>query len=43
VGNCVIHEGIPGGAREIDYSAWRFDGHGHLVVPDAPGFGLRLA
>jgi len=41
VGNVCIVEGIPGGARQVDYSAYRFR-NGKLVVPDAPGFGLKL-
>jgi len=40
-GNVAIVEGIPGGAPGIDYSAYRMEG-GNLVVPDVPGFGLRL-
>jgi len=39
--NICIVEGIPGGAPEIDYSAYRFV-NGALAVPDTPGFGLRL-
>ena len=42
VGNVVIAEGIPGGAQEIDYSEYRFDSQGNIILPDAPGFGLRL-
>jgi hypothetical protein len=38
-----ITEGIPGTTRGVDYSAYRFDPQGHLVLPDRPGFGLRLA
>lgn len=41
VGNVCIVEGIPGGAKDIDYSGFRLKG-GNLMVPDAPGFGLRL-
>jgi hypothetical protein len=32
---------IPGRAREIDYSAYEMT-DGKLVVPDIPGFGLKL-
>jgi len=39
-GNFCIVEGIPGTTRGVDYSAYRFDEDGHLVVPDKPGFGL---
>ncbi|MBC8872275.1 MAG: mandelate racemase [Planctomycetes bacterium] len=42
VGNVLIVEGIPGTATGMDYSAWQFD-DGNVVVPDAPGFGLRLS
>ena len=42
VGNVLIVEGIPGTATGMDYSAWQFD-DGKLVVPDEPGFGLRLS
>ena len=42
VGNVCIIEGIPGRARDIDYSAYKING-GKLVVPEAPGFGLKLA
>jgi hypothetical protein len=42
VGNVVIAEGIPGGAPEIDYSAYRFDARGNVIMPEVPGFGLRL-
>jgi L-alanine-DL-glutamate epimerase-like enolase superfamily enzyme len=41
VGNVCIIEGIPGRAREIDYSAYKII-DGKLVVPDTPGFGLKL-
>jgi L-alanine-DL-glutamate epimerase-like enolase superfamily enzyme len=41
VGNVPIIEGIPGKAREIDYSAYRME-DGRLLMPDGPGFGLRL-
>ncbi len=40
-GNVCIVEGIPGGAKGIDYSAYKFK-DGKLVIPDAPGFGLKL-
>jgi len=42
VGNVAIVEGIPGRAKGIDYSAYKFV-KGRLVVPDAPGFGLTLS
>ncbi len=42
VGNVVIAEGIPGGAREIDYAAYRFDAQGNIIMPDDPGFALHL-
>jgi len=42
VGNLVIVEGIPGGAREIDYSSYRMDKMGNLILPGEPGFALRL-
>jgi L-alanine-DL-glutamate epimerase-like enolase superfamily enzyme len=42
VGNCDIVEGIPGKATGMDYSAFRFDG-GKLVVPNDPGFGIKLS
>ena len=41
VGNVCIIEGIPGRAPAIDYSAYKITG-GKLVVPDTPGFGLKL-
>ena len=37
-----IVEGIPGAARGVHYSAYTFDKKGHLVMPKAPGFGLKL-
>ncbi len=42
VGNVVIAEGIPGGAQAIDYSAYRFDAKGNLMLSDKPGFALDL-
>lgn len=42
VGNVSIVEGIPGAAAGIDYSAFKLT-DGKLVVPDVPGFGLKLA
>jgi hypothetical protein len=42
VGNVDIVEGIPGTASGMDYSAYRLTG-GNLVVPDAPGFGIKLS
>lgn len=41
VGNVCIIEGIPGAARGVDYSAYRFI-KGKLFLPEAPGFGLKL-
>ena len=41
VGNIPIIEGIPGRTPGIDYSAYRMN-EGRLVLPNAPGFGLRL-
>lgn len=41
VGNVDIVEGIPGRAKGIDYSAYRME-KGKLVMPDTPGFGLKL-
>jgi L-alanine-DL-glutamate epimerase-like enolase superfamily enzyme len=41
VGNVCIIEGIPGQAPEIDYSAYKIT-DGKLVVPETPGFGLKL-
>ena len=41
MGNVVMVEGIPGGARGVDYSAYKFR-NGELVMPRAPGFGLSL-
>ena len=40
-GNVCIVEGIPGPAKSIDYGAYRLE-DGLVVMPDAPGFGLRL-
>ena len=40
-GNVVIVEGIPGEAKGVDYSAYKFV-DGKIVVPDASGFGLSL-
>ena len=40
-GNVVIVEGIPGKAKGIDYSAYKFV-DGKLAMPDVPGFGLAL-
>jgi D-galactarolactone cycloisomerase len=42
VGNVCIIEGIPGEAPDIDYSAYKIT-DGSLVVPETPGFGLKLA
>ena len=42
VGNVCIVEGIPGAAKGVDYSAYKFDKKGDLVMPKAPGFGLKL-
>ena len=42
VGNVAIVEGIPGTATGMDYSAYQF-ADGKLVVPAAPGFGIRLS
>jgi L-alanine-DL-glutamate epimerase-like enolase superfamily enzyme len=42
VGNVLILEGIPGAATGMDYSAYKFV-DGKLVVPDDPGFGLKLS
>jgi L-alanine-DL-glutamate epimerase-like enolase superfamily enzyme len=42
LGNVAMVEGIPGRAAGIDYSAYRFN-DGKLVMPEEPGFGLRLA
>ena len=42
VGNVLIVEGIPGRGTGMDYSAWKFE-DGKLVVPEEPGFGLRLS
>jgi L-alanine-DL-glutamate epimerase-like enolase superfamily enzyme len=41
LGNVAMIEGIPGKAGGIDCSAYRFN-NGKLVMPDAPGFGLKL-
>jgi L-alanine-DL-glutamate epimerase-like enolase superfamily enzyme len=41
MGNVCIIEGIPGGAPGIDYSAYTIT-DGKLVVPQDPGFGLKL-
>ena len=41
VGNICIIEGIPGQAPAIDYSAYKIT-NGKIVVPDTPGFGLKL-
>jgi L-alanine-DL-glutamate epimerase-like enolase superfamily enzyme len=41
MGNVSIVEGIPGKAAGIDYSAYQLK-DGNLVMPDAPGFGLRF-
>ncbi len=41
VGNVVIVEGIPGRTEGVDYSAYRLV-DGQIVVPDEPGFGLKL-
>lgn len=40
-GNVLIIEGIPGTTDSVDYSAFRLS-KGTLIVPDIPGFGLRL-
>jgi L-alanine-DL-glutamate epimerase-like enolase superfamily enzyme len=40
-GNVCIAEGIPGTTKGVDYSAYKFV-DGDLVLPAAPGFGLRL-
>jgi L-alanine-DL-glutamate epimerase-like enolase superfamily enzyme len=42
VGNVCIVEGIPGKPDGADFSAYTFV-DGKLRLPDAPGFGLRLA
>ncbi|MFQ6130648.1 MAG: enolase C-terminal domain-like protein [Armatimonadota bacterium] len=42
VGNVDIVEGIPGKATGMDYSAYRFE-DGKLVVPEEPGFGIKLS
>ena len=41
VGNIIIVEGIPGKTEGVDYSAYKFI-DGKIVVPNLPGFGLRL-
>jgi D-galactarolactone cycloisomerase len=41
VGNACIVEGIPARVTGADFSAYRMR-HGHVVMPDAPGFGLTL-
>jgi len=41
VGNVDILEGIPGKAKGVDYSAYKFT-DGKLAVPRAAGFGLSL-
>lgn len=41
VGSVCIIEGIPGQAPGIDYSAYKITG-GKLIVPETPGFGLKL-
>jgi len=41
VGNVCIVEGIPARVIGADFSAYRMR-HGHVVMPDAPGFGLAL-
>ena len=41
VGNVCIIEGIPGQAPGIDYSAYKII-DGKLVLPQTPGFGLKL-
>ena len=40
-GSVCIIEGIPGRALGIDYSAYEVAG-GKPVVPETPGFGLKL-
>jgi D-galactarolactone cycloisomerase len=40
-GNVCIVEGIPAAVKGADFSAYRFE-HGHLVMPQKPGFGLTL-
>jgi L-alanine-DL-glutamate epimerase-like enolase superfamily enzyme len=42
VGNIPIVEGIPGRIPGVDLSNYSMR-DGHLVLPDAPGFGLELA
>ncbi|MFN4180422.1 MAG: mandelate racemase/muconate lactonizing enzyme family protein [Armatimonadota bacterium] len=41
VGNVTIVEGIPGKTEGVDYSAYKLV-NGQIVVPDEPGFGLKL-
>jgi L-alanine-DL-glutamate epimerase-like enolase superfamily enzyme len=41
VGNVIIIEGIPGKTEGVDYSAYKFV-DGQIIVPDLPGFGLKL-
>jgi L-alanine-DL-glutamate epimerase-like enolase superfamily enzyme len=41
VGNVIIIEGIPGKTEGVDYSAYKFV-DGKIIVPDLPGFGLKL-
>ena len=42
-GGHILVEGIPGTMRGADYSAYKLDQKGDLVMPEAPGFGLKLA
>jgi L-alanine-DL-glutamate epimerase-like enolase superfamily enzyme len=42
VGNIPIVEGIPGTTKGIDTSAYELR-NGELVMPETPGFGLRLS
>lgn len=42
LGNVCTIEGIPGTTGGVDYSAYRFDPKGNLVLPDSPGWGLSL-
>ncbi len=41
VGNVVVVEGISGRTEGIDYSAYKLV-DGQIIVPDEPGFGLKL-
>jgi L-alanine-DL-glutamate epimerase-like enolase superfamily enzyme len=41
VENVIIIEGIPGKTEGVDYSAYKFV-DGQIIVPDLPGFGLKL-